>query len=80
MAHRPAVRRRYPVVSHVLSGFGLIPIAIGIGIDFTIDPGDFDPDSDSDPDEPLYMKLNGIEVLSYRRLASLLHAGSLFDV
>jgi hypothetical protein len=21
-----------------------------VGVDFTIDPGDFDPDSDSDPD------------------------------
>jgi hypothetical protein len=56
MAHRPAVRRRSPVVSHVLSGFGLIPIAIGIGIDFTIDPGDFDTDSDSDPDEPPHIE------------------------
>ena len=29
-----------------------IAIAIGIGVDFIIDPGDFDPDFDPDPGEP----------------------------
>ena len=33
-----------------------IAIAIGIGVDFIIDPGDFDPDFDPDPDEPSHIE------------------------